>query len=170
MRIDGIGEMTLDQVIELWAKHLHVEPGAPINPAAILRAIAAVETSSGARSQASRHEAAYCYGGRYHNAQLAELSRTWGCAAHESWGPWQIMYVTAVEAGYRGDPVGLRDPEASIGPVLTVLNRRVMDKLADETPADIFDCWNSGNPRDSIVPADYIAKAAAAYSRFGGAP
>jgi hypothetical protein len=37
-----------------------------------------------------RHEAGYCYNGRYFNPVS---SRSWGCLAHCSFGPWQVMYA-----------------------------------------------------------------------------
>jgi hypothetical protein len=37
-----------------------------------------------------RHEPGYCYGGRYFNPVA---SRSWGCLAHCSFGPWQVMYA-----------------------------------------------------------------------------
>src|SRR5262252_7951217 len=131
---------------------------ADVNGTALLLAIADNETSGGTRAAASKHENAYCYSGPYFNKQLAELSREWGCAAHSSWGPWQIMYITAVEAGYSGDPVALRSADASLPFVIETLNRRVFKRLFFVTLSDIFDAWNSGTARDHIIPSEYIAR------------
>jgi hypothetical protein len=151
-----------------WAPSLHIEPGSPIDPVAALLAIASVESSGGIRWEASKHETSYCYAGRYHNMQLAALSSRWGCAAHCSWSAWQIMYITAVENGYHGDPTLLRDPEIACPYAIAVMNRRVFDRLKGETISDIFDAWNSGNPRDRIIPALYIKTATEAYQRLSG--
>lgn len=139
-----------------------------INPTAILKAIAHVETGYGARYAASLHEPGFCYGGKYYHASkaLQRESVMWGCNAHSSHGPWQILYITANEFGYRDDPILLRSPKISIDYVIQILNKRVMDKLSDEKPEDIFDAWNSGNPRDSIVPEVYIAHAMDFYKRL----
>lgn len=59
-----------------------------LSPAKLLWAIAGVESSFGERSN-PRHESGYCYGGRYYDA---ELSAAWGCLAHCSYGPWQVMF------------------------------------------------------------------------------
>jgi hypothetical protein len=142
---------------------LHLEANSKIDPVTALLAIAHVETSGGVRAMASKHETAYCYGGRYHSIRLRDLSRVWGCCAHSSWGPWQILYITAVEAGFTGDPVLLRDPEVSGPYVVAVMNRRVFDALQGETIIHLFDAWNSGNPRDKIVPTEYIERATEAY-------
>lgn len=149
-----------------WAPGLHLEDNAVIDPVKVLLAVAEVETSGGIRWKASKHETAYCYGGKYHNHQLAGLSSVWGCCAHCSWGPWQIMYITAVEHGFYGDPVLLRDPEISAPYVVAVMNRRVFDPLIGETISSVFDAWNSGNAKDQNVPLDYIAKATAAYKEL----
>src|SRR5262245_20296228 len=99
------------KAVEHWAPLLHVP--ANINPAALIHAICQNETSGGPQALASMHGRAYCYGGSYFNEELRALSRVWGCLAHSSWGPWQIMFITAHEHGYSGDPVGLRDPQTS---------------------------------------------------------
>jgi hypothetical protein len=154
----------LDDVIAAHAYDLHVDKSI-ISPRAILKAIAHCETDYGARSYATLHEPAYCYGGLYYKASedLRHASTLWGCQAHSSYGPWQVLYIVAYELGFRDDPILLREAHTSIDFVIRVLNRRVADRLADERPEDFFDAWNSGNPRDKIIPADYIQKALSFY-------
>lgn len=156
----------LDNIIASHAYDLHVNKSI-INPRAILKAIAHCETNYGERSLATLHEPAYCYKGVYYKASenLRRESTRWGCLAHSSYGPWQLLYITAWEFGYRDDPVGLREAHNSIPYVINVLNRRVADRLLDERPEDFFDAWNSGNPRDHIIPADYITKALLFYEQ-----
>jgi len=62
--------------------------GTPLDKVRLLWGIAGVESSFG-QNCSPRHEQAYCYGGRYldHYASLE-----WGCLAHCSYGPWQVMF------------------------------------------------------------------------------
>jgi hypothetical protein len=158
------------EAIELWSLQLRA-PRA-ISRTALMRAIADVETRGGERWGATLHESAYCYGGKYYqmSAELRRLSHPWGCLAHSSFGPWQIMFITAHENGFSDDPVRLRDPMIGAEYLTKILNKRVFDKLPDATPEDAFDAWNSGRARDAMIPTDYIKKAKAAYlSHLGSA-
>lgn len=158
----------LRALVEAHARLLRVDPETGIDPVAVLLAIAEIETSGGVRWEASKHEDGYCYGSNYYrrSALLRERSTRWGCSAHSSWGIWQIMDPTAAEFGHEGDPVALRDPSVALPYVCAVINRRVLDRLADETPADIFDSWNTGNPRDRYTNTEYTRRAMAAYRIF----
>jgi hypothetical protein len=62
--------------------------GTPLDRVRLLWAIAGVESSFGLNCT-PRHEAGYCYGGKYFDRQK---SREWGCLAHCSYGPWQVMF------------------------------------------------------------------------------
>lgn len=55
----------------------------------LLWGLCGVESSFGFRC-APRHEQGYCYGASYFNANA---SAQWGCLAHCSYGPWQVMYA-----------------------------------------------------------------------------
>lgn len=166
----------IDAAIDARAPLLRVGSSG-IHPRAVLQAIAHVESGYGRQWAASKHEEAYCYGGPYYKGDgpggrmgddvLRRLTDQWGCSAHESWGPWQVLYITAWEHGYRDDPVRLRMPSVSIGPVIEVLNRRMFDRgHTAPGPRDVFDAWNSGRARDRIVPEDYIRKAMPHYERL----
>jgi hypothetical protein len=63
--------------------------GTPIDKVRLLWGIAGVESSFGLNCS-PRHEPGYCYGGRYFNPVA---SRAWGCLAHCSFGPWQVMFA-----------------------------------------------------------------------------
>lgn len=63
--------------------------GTPLDKVKLLWGIAGVESSFGLNCS-PRHETGYCYGGRYFNPVA---SRSWGCLAHCSFGPWQVMYA-----------------------------------------------------------------------------
>jgi hypothetical protein len=63
--------------------------GTPLDKVRLLWGIAGVESSFGLNCN-PRHEQGYCYGGRYLDT---ERTREWGCLAHCSYGPWQVMYA-----------------------------------------------------------------------------
>lgn len=62
--------------------------GMPLDKVRLLWGIAGVESSFGFNCN-PRHEAGYCYGGKYFNPAL---TGEWGCLAHCSYGPWQVMF------------------------------------------------------------------------------
>jgi len=62
--------------------------GTPLDKVRLLWAVAGVESSFGLNCS-PRHETGYCYGGRYFDR---ERSKAWGCLAHCSFGPWQVMF------------------------------------------------------------------------------
>jgi hypothetical protein len=155
-----------EQAIADHAKDLHVP--ASIDPQALLRAIAMKESTRLARWQAPRHEQSYCYGGSNHmknDPGQKMIDWKWGCAAHSSWSPWQIMFRTAVELGFdpTRDPADLKDPFVAVDYVVLYLNHRLFDTTLAPTLANAFDAWNSGTARDRNVPEDYIKEASALY-------
>jgi len=62
--------------------------GTPLDKVRLLWGIAGVESSFGFKCN-PRHETGYCYGGKYFNPAL---TAEWGCLAHCSYGPWQVMF------------------------------------------------------------------------------
>lgn len=130
----------------------------------LLWAIAGNESSFGANAT-PRHEAAYCYGGKYFKAAkngnpLAALTKSWGCLAHCSFGPWQILLVNVPTFS----PMELMtDAEVSARAALQHLNRNVLRSIDLQRPVanvlrDIGDAFNSGNARDQIIPEEYIRR------------
>jgi hypothetical protein len=63
--------------------------GTPLDKVRLLWGIAGVESSFGLNCN-PRHEPGYCFGGRYLDP---ERTRQWGCLAHCSYGPWQVMFT-----------------------------------------------------------------------------
>ena len=124
----------------------------------LLRAIADVESSYGVNSN-PRHEPAYCRGGRYHNHILTDV---FGCAAHCSYGPWQVMYQTARELGFTGTPDELANPETNCLYAVRYLNARAAKATTLEQLAR---CYNGGNIHAKAVPQSYIDKLTAAYRK-----
>ncbi len=168
--------LAIAEAVAHWAPMLRVPAG--VSAMALLRAICENETSGGARWAAPLHESGYCYGGPYYKGDgpggrpgddlLRDLTRVWGCSAHESWGPWQLLFITAYEHGYRGDPVALRDPMRSAEYVVKILNRRLFDRRADATVRDALDAWNTGQARDGRTNPAYEAEGLEAYARILG--
>ncbi len=129
-----------------------------VNGEALLWAIGGAESSFG-RNNVPRHEAAYCRRGRYFDPKL---DRKFGCHAHCSYGPWQLMYANVVTI----KPI---DPELMLDPLhalpITVEWLRRVIKRGAVTVRDIADAWNSGSHRDSIVPVRYINRVTALYNQ-----
>lgn len=158
----------LDQLIAERHHELHTHDG--LRPAAILHALAELESDHGARRLATLHEPAYCYGGFYYKGpggqDLRDLSTVWGCLAHCSYSSWQIMFIAAYEQGFRGDPCELRNDVVALPLVIRFLNRRILDKYPRITLSGLADAWNSGRPYDANKPVAYIAKFEEAYARW----
>lgn len=156
----------IEAAIDHWAPQLRAR--ADISRVALMRAICENETKGGERTWATRHENGYCYGGLYYKGDgpggrpgddlLRQLTWKWGCLAHESFGPFQILFITAYEHGFRDDPVRLRDPMVCAEYLVKILNRRLFDRHPEATVENALDAWNSGQAYDSNVPADYIAE------------
>jgi len=62
--------------------------GTPLDKVRLLWGIAGVESTFGFDCN-PKHEAGYCYGGKYFDR---DRSHSWGCLAHCSYGPWQAMF------------------------------------------------------------------------------
>jgi hypothetical protein len=62
--------------------------GTPPDKVRLLWGLAGVESSFGLNCN-PRHEQGYCFGGRYFDQ---DRTRVWGCLAHCSYGPWQVMF------------------------------------------------------------------------------
>lgn len=129
--------------------------GKPIDGARLLWAIAGVESSFGANCK-PRVEPAYSYGGKY-SAKLpqADLLHEFGCDAACSYGPWQIMLCNAY--GYKPTELAMDLDKACVATV-GFIRRWCINTQQCKTLRDFADAYNSGSPRDSIVPEKYIEK------------
>lgn len=135
---------------------LHVPAG--LDGARLMWAISGNESSFG-KNCTPRHEPGYCTGRYSKNAQMIELTRMFGCDAHKSYGPWQVMFVNCL--GYK--PEEFRQLDACAHAFLGYFNRTV-DHQKPQTIEQIGDMFNSGNFKDKIVPAKYIADLKAHYA------
>lgn len=131
-----------------------------IDAAKLLWAIAGNESSFG-DNFAPRHEAAYCYDGTLFESQV---TKAWGCLAHCSYGPWQVMFANFPPgiAPQSLIQVGPSMVESCIMAAIADINRAV--KLGAVTIQEIADVYNAGSLRPRVVPANYIAKLAANYA------
>src|SRR2546429_7159205 len=62
--------------------------GTPLDKVRLLWGLAGVESSFGWNCN-PRHEQGYCTRGRYFDVLS---TKAWGCLAHCSYGPWQVMF------------------------------------------------------------------------------
>lgn len=155
------------------AADLHLPSG--LDGGRLLWALAGCESDFG-HYALPRHEPAYCRGGRYYNAVL---SKKWGCAAHASYGPWQVMYEHMVT--YAG-PAGAPDPalfirpagdssiayqvmaQRAIGIAIAMLNQEIFGRQQAATLAEAAKAWNHGNWRDQFDDSAYTERAAHFYA------
>ncbi len=114
--------------------------GTPLDKVRLLWGIAGVESSFGFNSS-PRHETGYCYGGRYLDP---EATRAWGCLAHCSYGPWQVMFthfpVGVSPLSLMWDTDGSVAAEICIRGAVRVLNDAIARKAANL--ADIVTAYN----------------------------
>lgn len=142
---------------------------APLDGARVLWALAGCESDFGVNGL-PRHEPGYCYG---HTYDVPALSRRWGCAAHCSYGPWQMMFPHLDDLL----PSPLRDPSLLIFPAgcadsafearadylcaaaVEFLNAEIFGRQKAATLAQVAKAWNHGNWRDSYDDSAYIGRA-----------
>lgn len=135
---------------------------AGVDPVKLLWAIAGVESSFGENSY-PRHEQGYCFHGRYYDPKA---TAEWGCLAHCSYGPWQVMFdhfpptISPIGLLVQGDGSGAADAscQAAIG-VLNAAIARGAKSLFDlviayNGPADVdfysqklFACFDRPMPQ-----------------------
>jgi hypothetical protein len=148
------------KLCSIGAKLVDAPPG--VNPEALLWAIGWAESTCG-RNNVPRHENAYCRGGPYFNRVL---DRKFGCHAHQSYGPWQIMFENVWAISKKEiTPIEMHDTLTALIISVEWLNQRVIGRGAN-TVAKIADSWNSGTHRDRIVPHKYIDKVVKKYNAY----
>lgn len=119
----------------------------------LLWAIAGNESSFGAESN-PRHEPGYCHGGKYFNPNL---TTKWGCLAHMSYGPFQVMYPNSLEQ----TPLNLLSSWDLCGLVASVFMKNYVLLAKPKDLAEIGEVFNAGH----ITPdPEYVAKLTANYA------
>ena len=135
----------------------------------LLWAISGCETSFG-QNCVPRHEPEYCTQKAWHkqadgtferrpgrysmqNSAYIERERQWGCWAHSSYGPWQIMFSNA--PGYAPDELYM-DLEKAAEATVGFLSRRIAE-VEPDTLYKIAELWNGSgmNPQYAIDLLDY---------------
>lgn len=155
-------ESSLRQLIQKHASKLNLQ-NSNVDPAVLLAALAFCESSFG-KNTTPRVEPAYLPGGRYFQAKhVQQAYKKYGQAAAASYGPWQVLYITALELGFTGSPQELAEPETNLEYAIKYINQRILRRGA-KTVAQIADGYNSGNFNDSNVPHSYIRKLVRAYN------
>ncbi len=119
----------------------------------LLWALAGNESSFGVHCS-PRHESGYCRGGRYFDPSLTS---EWGCLAHCSYGPWQVMYPNISKFGTISPLDILRTPEIGANAAVQFINERILGHEKATTLEQIADAYNSGDWRDANRPEGYIA-------------
>jgi hypothetical protein len=121
-----------------WGEMLRVPEG--LDGARLLWAIAGCESSFGVNCK-PRHEPFYHrLAVEQKNARLVEMTKLWGCDAHSSFGPWQLLLVNCSSTMRPEEFANLN--RAALETAL-FLNRRILDHGADNV-IKIATAYNSG--------------------------
>lgn len=126
-----------------------------VDPVRFLAAISMNESTGGIH-RVPRYESGYGPGGIYYNKENYAKWGAWACCSYSSF---QIMYPTAVELGFTGNPVELQlKDEIAIVWVKKYFDRRVFAKTQKFiTMGNAADAYNSGSFLDNNIPQKYIA-------------
>lgn len=110
-----------------------------IKPATLIYAICLRETGYGQDFRViPRHEQGFCYGGRYFKG---EPNDRYGCLAHCSYGPMQMMYLNGAPGR---DPMEyLTNLDIVMTDSVEFLSARILS-LRPKTVAEIACLWNHG--------------------------
>lgn len=135
-----------------------------VNGTALLAALAWKESSFGRDGGHPRIEPAYRPNGALHRAHVPALYALYGDCAAASWSSWQIMFPTAVELGYAGEPWGLWEDRTAVLWVIAYIERAV--KRGAATVEQIADAYNSGSHKDRFVPEAYVRGLRSHYDRM----
>ncbi|MCA9395546.1 MAG: lytic transglycosylase domain-containing protein [Candidatus Omnitrophica bacterium] len=92
-------------------------------------------------------------------------------AISSSYGPWQIMYTTAVEMGYRGDPSSLAKASVSLPYVLRYIEK--LKRRFDGNIQKVISAYNAGpggvgtNPKYTSRVMGFYQKAPSTWRVYG---
>ncbi len=132
----------------------------PVDPQVMLGAFSLCE-SSGGKNNVPKHETAYDIGGKYCKGKQFELCNQYGEAAACSYSSFQLMFICFYEMGFTPTPLQAGNDEYALPVVVKFFNKRIFkDGAANDVNFLCMagDSYNSGNWKDSNVPADYIKK------------
>lgn len=138
-----------------------------LDSAAVLTALAVVESSFGA-FDVMRYEPAFGPSGLYFQKSkaLQEDYKIYGAAVACSFGPWQILYSTAKDYGYLGEPLDLWSAQVSIPFVCAYLNAQY--QKGANSLGKLAQSYNSGGFTKAPPPQVqvYIDKVSVQYQRI----
>lgn len=118
---------------------------------------------SGQKKVKSRHEPNFY--NKYLKGKKAwtEHEKKYGAEAiASSYGPWQIMYPTAVQLGYKGTPSALADAKVSL-PLVQKMVGNLSKKFGGDLEK-VFSAYNAGEGGVGTNP-EYVKKALENYKR-----
>jgi hypothetical protein len=117
----------------------------------LLWALAGKESSFGADMN-PRHEPSYCHGGKYFDKVRSEA---WGCWAHCSYGPWQLMYANAPTTVSPFDL--LTSPMICGMYAVKLIQGRIIGVEKAQNLDEIANAYNAGDWRTRHAPPEYVA-------------
>lgn len=148
---------TSAEILTLAEIHADDLPFDFVNKKLFLYALAGQESAFG-RMNLMRYEPNYGPGGLYYQ-KSKELKQAYfdygGAPVCCSYGPWQIMYSTAVQYGYKGHPLSLYNGYVSI-PFVCAKLQADWDRGA-KTLEQILSAYNTGSFKNPAnFPSKYI--------------
>jgi hypothetical protein len=132
----------------------------------LLLTLAGLESNFGEQRLFVRFEPAYAPDGMYYNKSLV-LRKLWfiyGALSASSFGAFQIMYATARELGFTGNPVLLQNDDICAQWATELITKRFIKAQGVKTLEQVLDAYNSGNAHDTNVPKAYVAKGLQIYN------
>lgn len=164
-----------------YGPHITRLPGCTFTGDKLLWAIAGNESGFGSNPVA-RHEPGYCYGHKY---DIPQLSKQFGCLAHCSFGPWQMMFPHLRDCAVTPQhdpqtfilyPLGDDAPSAQVNEYKIIaevcaysavtFGNRIIEEQKITTLEQFADAWNSGSCRDAFTPEAYIERARQNYAAY----
>lgn len=145
-----VARITIAQICQAQGPKLAVPAG--IDGVKLLWALAGNESSFGLEAN-PRHEAAYCRGGKYFDPKA---TGAYGCWAHCSYGPWQVMFANLIP-GIPPETFN-NNPSMVCGAAVGLINRRILKIERAVTLDEIATAYNEGDWRNRKEPAEYVAE------------
>ncbi len=130
------------------------------------------QEASGRQYVRPRHEPGFYRRYLKDNSLFRAAEDKYGAEAiSSSYGPWQIMYTTAVQYGYSGAPEDLTHPATSLPYVLKYI--RQLQYRFDQNLENVFSAYNAGpggvgtNPYYTTRVLSFFKKAPESWTVFG---